>query len=462
VRDQVGREETGQRREAVRESMGGEGVRVRSGWTRRTGVRLLLASLAVHVAVLGWIVWNQSPSPAPESHGPVAVDVIRPDVRDPALLSSAEAPLELPRDMGPVVQPDWIPDAVLVEHGLAPESTDGLPPAEPNVRVAEHPYLVQYAMLARMREPVKRARLRRVGQDPAGTALVVERGLRALASRQDTDGSFPLTGASPGPEALGPVGRTGLALLPFLAEGRSSAALPGGGTDGVVTPGVAWLRRKLGQQAPLDSRELALGLLALSEDYMLSYGRWSADEARLRAEELRTLGERLAAQQHADGSFEKVNADASTALWPLLALDAVRHAGVVLPAAGTTERLRRWIQDQAAGTAVPERHDAFVSAGRLLLSGQTPLAGVTPDAITAANTHILLTADFAGRRGPLTALAASVALYRRAPAAFRDWNRAQGDQLRARLSPSGLVTDGDAVTDTSLVLLALQSAYRAY
>jgi hypothetical protein len=331
--------------------------------------------------------------------------------------------------------------------------------------VAEHPFAVQFAMLARVREPVKSARLRRAGLDPESTSVAVQRGLRALAARQDTDGSFPRDGSATSHPAgspagaLGTVGRTGLALLPFLAEGRSSAPLSGGGRDGVVAPGIRWLREKLSRADALPAGDLALGVLALTEDYMLAYGRWSAAEARARAEELRGLGERLAALQRADGSFEGQR-DASGEMWPLLALDGVRHAGLALPTTRATERLGRWLGERQGDPA--RGGDALARAGHLILAKAAVAAPAAALPEAEADARVLLTADLAGRAGPLTALATSLALYRRAPVAFRDWNRTQGDGLRARLGPSGLVADGDPVGDTALVLLALQSAYRSY
>jgi hypothetical protein len=112
---------------------------------------------------------------------------------------------------------------------------------------------------------------------------------------------------------------------------------------------------------------------------------------------------------------------------------------------------------KSAGTG-----DVLVDAGRLLLACEPPTAPGAPAGAAGLLASTLVTADLSDGRGPLAAVLSSVALYRCAPAAFRDWNRAQGEPLRARLGPTGLVSAGDAVTDTALVLLALQSPYRSY
>jgi hypothetical protein len=457
VRDGVAHEEHVARRAHV--------VGRPAGWTRRTWVRIVLGSLAAHVLLLGWVVWNDRDAPIRERENQVATGWRGPESRLPSS-RDLDAPFDLD---GPVVASESISNEVLVLHGLplAEEGSVSFP--EPNVRVAEHPYEVQFDMITRTRAPVKDKRLARMGLNAQGIRSGIDRGLAALAARQSPDGSFPLdvTVAVGSRPALEPLGMTGLALLPFLAEGRCSTGMKGGAGDPVVANGIQWLREWLlgphrGVRVPAPT-DLSLAVLALSEDYMLSYGRWTPAEGQMRGQELRMLGERLAGLQRDDGSFDGRAGDPSAPLWPLLALDAVQHTGVASPSARTTERLQRWY---AALPRAPEgvpagpdgRPDAVLTAGAVLLGSTMPPAAGEPDPVVAAAARLLVGADVSNNgRGALTALAASTALYRRNPAAFRSWSQANGEALLARLSPSGLVLRGDAV-----VLLALQSSYRVY
>lgn len=453
VRDQVEREERSLRRERVRE-----------GWSRRTWVRIVVASIGVHVLVLGLVLWQFHGTPAPRDGRTLATGWQVPEEGGADGGRELETPLDLPL----VVAKDWVSDALLESHGLAFEE-DGLPiHAEPQVRVAEHPYEVQFPMLIRTRALVKSKRLARVGLDANGTLTAVRLGLDALAARQSADGSFAVDATVPAASRLplGRLGVTGLALLPFLAEGRCSLDAAGPGGD-VVRRGVAWIRSQVdaGSAGDAAAADLSLAVLALSEDYMLAYGRWTADEAREQAQDLRRLGERLSALQTPDGAFPGAGEDPATALWPALALDAVAHTGVAGNGLASTQRLQRWFAalPRAPG-GLPSggdgRADALLTAGAVLLDGPALPAG--PEAL-AAGTAMLVRADVSGVRGPLTAVAAGLALYRRDPAAFRTWNQTQGVALLARLSPvSGVAQRGDAVADTALILLALQSAYRAY
>jgi hypothetical protein len=222
VRDRVAFEEEAQRR-----ALRSEGGR----WGLRTRVRILLASLAVHVLVLGWLVLRDPPSPVSSSGNPVEVAVSGPLVREP------QEPSELlePLDLGPIVRADEIPDSLLVSLGLGSselggglDASEGESARPANLRLAEHPEPVQFEMLARSRAGVRTQRLARVGLEPQDTLGAVTRGLRALAERQRDDGSFPLdlTVAAERRPALSTLGMSALALLPFLA-GRRSAPWPG-------------------------------------------------------------------------------------------------------------------------------------------------------------------------------------------------------------------------------------------
>ena len=121
-------------------------------------------------------------------------------------------------------------------------------------------------MSVRTRDDLKRGRLQLLGIDADGTLKAVGRGLRALATRQQTDGSFAAGGGR------SDVGQTALALLPFLGEGHGSRTTGSEGRD-VVAPGIAWIRRQLfpgGEPRAIEAADLGIALKALSEDYMLS------------------------------------------------------------------------------------------------------------------------------------------------------------------------------------------------
>lgn len=451
VRDQVAAEERAERRPAAPR-----------GWARvspRARIRLVLASLGVHVAVLGWVVFRER-APEPEA-GLRPVHIGRAESHEP-LPRVAEGPVELP----PVVPAAEVPDDLLARQGLesltnASSGEVGLPEVPGlAVRVPEHPQGVGFEMLRRLREPVKARRLERLGVDPAGTREAVARGLAALAARQGADGGlYALDGADGRSEAVpapGPVGRTALALLPFLAEGRASTGPGGAAGDPVVERGLAFVRRGL-DAAELPSDALALAVLALSEDYMLSYGRWTPGLARERAGELARLTGRLVALQRDDGAFPGADAGGASP-WPVLALDAAAHTGVVLPplSAGR-ERLARWLAARPrAASGLPAAPD-----------GSADLRGAAAEVLLArssggASLRGLVEATPALADGSATGVLAGLALYRHDPAAFRTLGQSQARALHARLGRDGAIGSRDVVHDTALVLLALQSAYRLY
>ncbi len=498
VRDRIASEEEAQRRSS-RSAVG--------RWGLRTRVRILLASLAVHVLVLGWLVLRDPPGPLSSSGNPVEVAVSGPLVREP------QEPSELlePLDLGPIVRADEIPDSLLVSLGLggsvlgggvdASESASAWPA---NLRVAEHPEPVQFEMLARSRAGVRTQRLARLGLEPQDTLGAVARGLRALTERQRDDGSFPLDLTVPAERrpALSTLGMSALALLPFLAEGRRSAALAGEASDPVVARGIGWLQSALrvaldragAGVAPegLAADDLALAVVALSEDYMLSYGRLAPAETAARGHELRDLVARLSVLQRLDGSFPSAASEAGAEsgagivlletqhstfpLWPLLALDAVGHTGLALGSPEVGERLARWYHGQPrtpeglpadrAGRPDPVLAAAEVLSARLpgeaaRLEGARHAAGSLASATRLLGDATRLT-EAATLDASAGMLATSLALYRADSSGFRTWNRAAADTLRRRLGPTGAVLRGDPIADTALTLLALQAAYRLY
>lgn len=470
IRDQVSAEETSERRLAHERAPGTR------GWLSgaRGRIRFVLAGLAVHVAVLGWVVFRPAASPPP-APGPVSMQWLPGEER--AALRPPDGDALEP--LAPVVAALSLSDDVLERHGL-PDLEGEVPLlADAEVRVAEHPPGVGFEMLGRLRTSVKGRRLGRAGLDAAGTLAAVGRGLEALSARQAADGSFPPSGEAPSAASTEAsnaepslLGRTALALLPFLGEGRSSVGERGGPGEPTVVRGLAWMRARLGEPHTLTADDLALSLLALSEDYMLAYGRLTPAEARLRGAEIQTLSERLTALQRPDGAFAArgtVSAQehgSAQALWPLLALDAAAHTGIVSRSEESVARLERWFErlprvSEGVPAGADGRVDLLLTAGEMLLA-RAPSAPADPLSPGPVSASVLLAHGPEVASRPLTGLVAGIALYRRDPRAFRAFNRAHGAELLAHLGSAGVVLKGDPVTDTALLLLSLQSAYRTY
>jgi hypothetical protein len=453
VRDQVAHEEHRARRAAP--ERGGL-----FGLTVRSRVRLLLASVAVHVLVLGWLVFRTPSGSGSPSERPVDVAIVTPPERLPPEASEVFDPL----DLGPIIGAEQVPDDVLVDVGWVEA------PAPAPFRVVEHPEPVQLEMLARSRADVRTRRLARAGATAAEATAVVARGLDALARLQRPDGSFSADLTLP-PERrtqLGTLGVTALATLPFLAEGRRSTPGLGETVDPVVRRAIEWLRaegaRDPGQagQGPVAPDDLALLVVALSEDYMLSYGRLPPAETAQRGREIARQVERLTRLQQPNGTFRAPGStQAGSVLWPLLALDAARHTGLAVAHDEAGARLQAWIARQprtaeglpanAAGRADPALAAAEVLASRL------PLGAARQEAAAQA----ILGGATDGEANVGT-LAGALALYRADTPSFARWNRAASEALLRRVVSQGLVARGDAVVDSALTLLALQAAYRLY
>ncbi len=447
VRDQVAAEERARRGPALRPG--------------RARLRFVLGALALHVGLLGWVVLR-TPAPVPVERPPTATGFLPPEERAP--YERHERPgAETLLPLLPVVPSGDLSDELLARHRL-PELDGELPlPQALEVRVAEHPPAVGFEMLARLRPGVKAGRLRRAGLEPESALGTVERVLGTLAASQAADGSFPAgdpAAASGGGLPL--AARTALALLPFLGEGRASVGARGGAGDAVVARGVAWLRAWIGGEPAAGPEALALPLLALSEDYMLSYGRLTPAEARGRAEEIQALTERLSALQQADGAFGS-GGDEARALWPLLALDAAAHTGVVSRSAEAVARLERWFERlPRASSGVPAASggeaDLLLTAGELLLTRAAGPAAGGAQALPVGASVLLARGPEIERR-PLTAVVAGLALYRRDARAFRAFNRQQGAFVRGRLEGAGAPS---SPAETALLALSLQAAYRTY
>jgi hypothetical protein len=437
IRSAVGAEET----RAVRAAGGGPRRR------RLVWARVVAVSVAVHVVLLGVVLVEMRRDA--EEKGPRRITV------------SFREPLPPLADRGTEDRPSspWLPSIGEDRAPVLPAEAPG------NAGVAtlpedldpigthrfDHPTGVLGPMRNRLEEPRKRDRLRRAGFDENLTLAAVSRGLRALSHRQHADGSFA---ASP---ERGPLAQTALALLPFLGDGHSSRQ--GTYSTTVVAPGIAWLRQRVfddggAVRADVGAEAAALGitLKALSEDYMLSYGRLLPKEGQRRAGEIARLTERVSALQRNDGSFRGTESDLALAVWPMWGLDAATRTGVVVPPDEVALRFARWFERVEEGT--PEG-----DAAGLLLARH--LGRAFRDRAEALASRVV-ERGWEGLDRPFVVATASTGLLREDPQAFRTWSQGLDDKLASRLGPSGTVRRGDPVGDTALVLLTLQAAYRTF
>jgi hypothetical protein len=420
-------------------------------------LRLLAASVAVHVVVLGLLAVLSSRPSGGDGGAPVPVALALPEARgeDPWVEDPAEgladlgtpwavpSGIPLPADPGRLPDP-LVPGAWVHDEGLVP-----LPE-----RMRSHPAGTALLVLPRLSAAAKASRLERFGYQPSGTLATVERGLKALVRRQGIDGDF-----APG-SGRGPVGQTSLALLAFLGDGHGTSG------DGAFAP---FVRRAVGfvRRAAFDpsgaiagdlaTHDAAIALKALSEDYVLSYGALAPADARRRAEEIRALAAAVVAAQRPDGSFpgaQGVAPDWEKAVWPMWALDAATRSGVLVPPARVAERYAAWLGTRARGGA-----SEGLAAATLLLARDLG-EGVRPEALRDAAASLA-----AGGRpaDPFVAAAASTGLFLSDPAAFAAWSRTSQEALLDAVLPTGVVAGADdEVGDTALHLLALQAAYRTW
>ncbi|MHC5012265.1 MAG: prenyltransferase/squalene oxidase repeat-containing protein [Planctomycetota bacterium] len=454
VRDQVAAEES----RAVVDAR-------RSAWRSPLAwARVLAVSVGVHVLVLGVLAFQ-----ARRQEGADAQRFLNAEL-PVAQMPQEERPLpETPSPWLEEIDADLplLTDAGAIRDPITGRHWNDEDELEPLVeRLRDHPPGIGRAMLPRVEDALKRQRLQDLGFSAEGTLTAVERGLGFLAGRQRSDGSFAPGGGRSA------IGQTGLAVLPFLGEGRGSSTDAGGAS--VVARGVAWLRSTLFDDSGRASgrpeapaAELGVALKALSEDFMVSYGRLGPAQAQRRAVEIRTLSARVAATQAPDGSFPGGDEDLSLAVWPMWGLDAATRTGVAVPPAAVSSRFRGWyatrlaredVTGPVAGAA--EARAGLAAAGLLLardlgtefrgmavaqaeqlVNGRSATAEIDPFFVATAGTGLLLfDAD-----------------------AFRTWSHGLGERLARKILPTGAVAHADDVVgETALHLLALQLAYRTY
>ncbi len=436
VRAEVGREEA---REA-------RGAREAASRRRLVWARVIALSALAHLVVLALVVFAITKRPVGTSSGRV-VAWAPPPVE--GLGPAADEPLGEPVGSPWLPQPgEGFPEPLAPKPaptGPAERSPESLSPLEEHQY--DHPRGVVGPMLDRIETARKRVRLEGLGLDADHTLETVHRGLAALRLRQRPGGAF--AGAGDRTD----LGETALALLPFLGDGNGSRT---GADQAVVATGVAWIRARLaageGELAKAPAFELGIALKALSEDYMLSYGRLTPHEASTRATEIAALTGRVVGSQRDDGSFAGAENDLRRAIWPMWGLEAAARTGAVLPPASVAERFAAWFERTDRATPMDD-------AASLLLTrqlGERVRAAVRSRAARVAETGVSIDAE------PFVLATTGAGLVREAPAAFRAWSRDLDRRLARRLTSVGVVRDGDPVGDTALVLLALQAAYRTY
>ena len=310
----------------------------------------------------------------------------------------------------------------MVEQETLVETLERLEIEEPvGWGATEHPPEVTVPMVRRRNPGLKQRRLDLLGFNAKGTLRAVDRGLGVLALRQDADTGWFQRGGS-GSEGAPAVRTSALATLAFLGEGHTSSGdRP---RDEVVARAVAALRTRAGDDATiatLDTAALGPLAVALAEDYMLAYGNLTLRAAAQRGAEVARLAD--AARARLDDA--SLGADART--WLVWALDAAQRAGVAETRADDRARFDGWVASTAANTTAAQ--DAEAQDAQQALSAGTAL----------------LYAE-RGAEKPR----------------FKQWSRRNGAALLGRLKPTGEARTGDAVEQTALVLLALQTAYRTY
>lgn len=391
---------------------------------RRRWARILAVSIGLHVVLLGVLTWRlQSDRTNVQDDGtrielgefpirdwdPVPED-LRAEHLDRALVEMSEE------------QKDMLPDEFWRWDGgeLDKDMEQMLQDLASGSRAAPtflYPRGMGLALRRRGKDDLKRRRLEALGFDADGTLQRVSNGLNYLQGRQLAEGAFPADDGRPA------VNETAMAMLAFLGDGQHSKADNGKGK--VVRRGISWLRERAFDDTGLlresiGGRDLGVLLVALSEDYMLSYGRLSLGEARVRGAELQVLASAVTA-------VDEQVAVSDDALWSRWALDAVERTGVVRRSVEDRARFQRWL---AAATDPESVHEA-PSAVEVLSRGTALL--------------------YAERGSSKTR--------------FLSWSEATGKQILDGLLPNGKAKGaggGDRVAETALRILALQTAYRTY
>lgn len=354
--------------------------------------RYLAVAVAAEVLLVGglFLVLRERHGPADGEDRPLVIGT-EPEGFGPSVA-------DVPSGLEPTITDGILPiEDLLAREATASMSdeTIGLPSSNAAAKVALPGFT--RAAAARTSDVTKEAIFARVGR--RDDLKQVQASLRALAVRQESDGSFPA-----GSEASR-VRVTATALLAFLGDGHTSRR---GDHKQVVEKGVRWLRAHASDAT--GEEEKALLLAALTEDYAFSSGDMPASEAKERGREIASLANAM---------------PASGAPWVAMALDGVGRARLGPAADG-----RGWSRAYAA-IAVPslDPRTAVVEGTALLLQ----LKG---DSFREWNQRV--GRDFRARLGN------------------------DGLARAAKPSADLDAQVGDRVEETSWIVLALQVPYRTY
>lgn len=412
----------------VRADEGAAAIRNRAvAGTRRRWARILAVSIGLHVVVLALLAW-QLVEAGPPSRG-ASIDVAYEPLAEGFDRVPEEALAErlsrVLNEMSPEALAE-LPAGVLrfdgaLDDGIETQLEDVVRKAGDGPRF-QFPPGTGLALGRRSNEALKRKRLAALGFDADGTLTKVRLGLSYLQGRQQKNGAFSAD------NDRSAIYQTAVALLAFLGDGRHSKQETAAGD--VVRRGVRWLR-----EAAFDAEgrvrdavsdfDLGVALVALSEDYMLSYGRLGMAEARHRGREIGRLAEAVRAVEARIAASHAPNREET--LWPVWALHAAERTGVIERSPGQRERFEVWVAAAAQDTPQADGRDTV----RVLTQGTA-----------------LLSAE-RGAQKPR----------------FRAFGEATAADLLGRLLPNGKAKgpgSGDRIAETALTLLALQTAYRAY
>ncbi len=258
------------------------------------------------------------------------------------------------------------------------------------------------AAVARSSDLAKEAIFARIGQKD--DLKQVQSSLRALALRQESNGSFPAG------RAASRVRVTAAALLAFLGDGNTSRR---GDQRDVIEKGVQWLRNHASDAQ--DAEDRALVLSVFTEDFAFTSGDLQVAEATARKREIATL-------------VAKIERSDAASPWVGIALDGVARAGLRGRAKGETEG-GGWARAYAAMPATsPEPRTAVVTGTALLLA--------KGDSFLDWNRRV--TGELKSRLSP------------------------DGLARSARPSDPSVAAVGDRVEETAWILLALEVPYRTY
>ena len=383
---------------------------------RRLWIRLLAASVAVHVLALGVLSWRhfRAPERARDAGSGESIAFAPSNGPDG---DAADGMLDGGADGG--VQPgieSKVPGRYVVDDERLPIDEvlppDSIPsPSSASDRpIALYPRELGRAFGIRRNDSMKRLLDSRLGA--TGSLDRVKAGLAAFAHLPAEDGAFVDADGQPSLRS------TATVMLAFLGDGQSSR---NGEHRDVVERGIGWLFDRAGDaRAPLGDRSLAL--FALSEDLILSGGSLTPAESRLRRVSMLSLAMAVRDEAREGRRAPAAGPDAAKsadARWTELALVAAARAGIL--------------------------ESSTLAASVVLVDVGAIRAG--DDVRTAMLDGTSLLKD---RRGM----------------AFTAWNTATARTLSARLGADGLVTGTAAprarAEETALVLLALQVAYRTY